>query len=109
MVEAGQGGELTTEGVLVLHCSGRHKLLQREVVTGPMPILDEPDTTGSSLTKDAFHPIAVAGGAVWRHGRIVRQIAPLRNVKSPELSRLQDIEQGVPILGCKLLDINGYV
>jgi len=60
VMQAGEGRELATERVLVLRGPCRRELLQGEVVTGPMPILDEPDPSGPALTEDSLHPITVA-------------------------------------------------
>ena len=75
-MEAREGRELPAEGLLVLRRAGGCQLLEGEVVAGPVPILDEPDASGSSLAEDPFHQIAVAGTFLRRHGGIVRPMAP---------------------------------
>ena len=54
MMEAGEGRELAAEGLFVLRRSGFRQFLERQVLSGAVPILDEPDAPGSSFTKDPF-------------------------------------------------------
>ena len=86
-MEAGEGSELATEGLFVLGCSGGGQFLEREVLAGSVPILDEPNASGSSLTEEPFHQIAVAGTFLRRHGVILLPMAPFWTSDLRELSR----------------------
>ena len=90
MVETGEGGELATERVLMLHGSGLGELFQREIVTRAMTVLDEPDPAGSPLTEDSFHPVAVTQRVAWRHGGILRQQARFQTAISLKVYRKRD-------------------
>ena len=61
MVEAREGRELASESLDVLRRTGRGELFQREVVARAVPVLDEPDPSGSALAEDPLHLITVAG------------------------------------------------
>ena len=101
-MEAGEGRELATEGLFVLRSAGGCQLLERQVLSGPVPILDEPNASGSSLTEEPFHQIAVAGTFLRRHGVILRPLAPIRAVNRREMSRFRDTVEALPALNCKL-------
>ena len=101
-MEARESRELATEGLFVLRCSGGGQFLEREVLAGTMPILDEPNASGSSFTEDPFHEIAVAGDVLRGHGVIVRPLAPIRAANRRKMSRLRDTVEALPDLNCKL-------
>ena len=58
----------------------RGELLQRHVVPGTMPILDEPHAAGPSFAEEALRPVTVAGISFRRH----RPIVPDLGVESPQ-------------------------
>ena len=105
-MQAGEGRELATEGLFVLRCAGGCQLLERQVLSGSVPILDEPNTSGSSFTEDPFHEIAVAGDVFRCHEVIVRPLAPIRAANRRKMSRLRDTVEALPSCGIKLLFIN---
>jgi hypothetical protein len=78
VMKAGERRELAAESLLMLCPAARRELFEGEILAGPIAILDEPHSAGSSFAEDPFHDVAITGTVLQSHGPIVNDLDAVR-------------------------------
>ena len=91
MTEAGERRELAAEGILMPRGLGAGELLERQIESGPLPVLGEPDPSCASFAEELLQDEpAVAGIAYGRHRGILPALTLRKEVFSFDVSRKRD-------------------
>ena len=106
MMETRERRELFAERFLVLRCRRTREFFERQLVTRPMPIFDQPDLTGPAFAEDPLPRVTVFGVVDGRHGRSLRQESAIRSLNFTKLSRWCDSMQFRSTADSKLLTVN---